>query len=255
MSKKEELIQLYAKNSKHSNYQILSRRLSAIIGSGEIEVKTRYESERLKYILDNTEIKNKSVLDIGGNSGYFSFELLDNGASHVHYYEGNPVHSEFVKLAAETLGVAEKVEVTNRYMMFKDELNNTNFDIILLLNVLHHLGDDFGDTAISMNNARKEIITHLRNLAGKTQIMIFQLGFNWKGNRNMCLCQNGRKAELISYLKEGLEPYWEFIKIGIAENVDGTIVYKDLNDKNIHRVDSLGEFLNRPIFILKSKVV
>lgn len=37
--------------------------------------------------------EGKSVLDIGGNSGFFTFELIEKGAKKIHYYEGNKAPS------------------------------------------------------------------------------------------------------------------------------------------------------------------
>ena len=82
--------------------------------------------------------------------------------------------------------------------------------------------------------------------------MVFQLGFNWKGNRNLGLFENGSKVELIDFIAEGVKNYWTIEKIGIAEAANNSIEYCDLNDNNIIRNDKIGEFLNRPIFILKS---
>lgn len=253
MTKKEELIALYANNSKHSNYQILSKRLSDIIGNKNIDVRTRYESERLNYILKNISIKNKSVLDIGGNSGFFSLELLEQGASHILFYEGNNAHANFVSLAADVLTVKEKIDVVNKYFSFENELEDSTCDITLLLNVLHHIGDDYGNSDISLLNAKLEIIKQLNSMANKTSLMVFQLGFNWKGNPNIGLFENGTKAELIDFIKENISSDWDILRIGIAVKNDNGIEYQDLNDENIKRDDSLGEFLNRPLFILKSK--
>lgn len=150
-----ELIKLYSLKSKHSNYQILSRRLSNIINCNEIEVKTRHEAERLEYILKNVDIKNKLVLDIGGNTGYFTFEMLDNGAKKVYYYDCNNIHSEFVRLAAQALGVENYVNIENDYFSFEDKSNNYN--IILLLNVLHHIGDDYGEKELSIEKPKKKL--------------------------------------------------------------------------------------------------
>lgn len=84
--------------------------------------------------------------------------------------------------------------------------------------------------------------------------MAFQMGFNWMGNKNTCLFTNGTKAELIDYVKAGCQDAWDILAIGIAVNdPQGHIVYQDLNGENIHRNDALGEFLNRPLFIMKSK--
>jgi hypothetical protein len=96
----KQLIEHYSKTSKHSNYQILPDRLKKIIGSNEIQTKTRYEKERLDYILEHLPVRNTKVPDIGGNTGYFTFEMLEAGASHAYYYEGNPDHAEFVRQGA-----------------------------------------------------------------------------------------------------------------------------------------------------------
>lgn len=246
-----ELIKLYSQKSKHSNYQILPKRLSGIINNNEIEVRTRYEAERLEYILKNVDVDNKVILDIGGNTGYFTFELLDTGAKKVYYYDGNYAHSEFVRLAAKVLHLENRIDIKSDYFSFEDKSNK--YDIILLLNVLHHIGDDYGDKELSIEKARESIINQLINLSKITELLIFQLGFNWKGNRELCLFENGTKQEMIDYIKEGTKNHWEMLKIGVAESDNGVISYSDLNDRNIKRFDALGEFLNRPIFIMKSK--
>lgn len=251
-TEKTKLMKLYSLGSKHSNYQMLSNKLSSIISSSEIEVKSRYEIERLNYILNNIHVNSKSVLDIGGNTGFFTFEMLDSGAKKVHYYEGNKVHAEFVKLSSKILDVNDKVDITNDYFIFESNKYKSKYDIVLLLNILHHIGDDYGDKKISIEKAKETIIEQLNSLSTISKVIIFQLGFNWKGNRDMCLFENGTKREMIDFVENGTINYWEIIKIGIAESQNGIIRYCDLNNKNISRNNELGEFLNRPIFIMKS---
>lgn len=253
IEKVKELKKLYAKGSKHSNYQILSKRLSLLIGNDEIDVKTRYETERLKYILENIVVKNKTILDVGGNTGFFSFELIESGALKVHYYEGNKAHADFVRLASDLLEVNKNIEITNHYLSFENELENKKYDIILLLNVLHHVGDDYGDTGLSIKKTKEIIIQQLNTLSDKTDYLVFQMGFNWKGNPNLCLFKNGTKKEMIDFISDGIKDVWEIISIGIPEKVGNRIEYNTLTFNNIERVDELGEFLNRPLFILKSK--
>jgi SAM-dependent methyltransferase len=255
MTQKEQLIELYANNSKHSNYQILPERLSPLIGTDGIKVRTRYERERLDYILSKIDVREKTIVDIGGNSGYFTFELIDAGAKQVRYYEGNPVHVDFVKLASKILEVENRLLINNKYFSFEDELKNEKQDIILLLNVLHHIGDDYGCSTISLEKAKKEIIRQLNSLADKTDILVFQLGFNWKGNGNTGLFENGTKQEMIEFIEQETTQNWEIKNIGIADKIVEDIRYNDLNEHNIQRNDSLGEFLNRPLFIMKSKTL
>ncbi len=248
---KARLIELYARSSKHSNYQVLPGKLTELLDIDDIKIKTRYETERLDYILQNIEITNKNILDIGGNTGYFSIEMLNNGAKTVHYFEGNSTHAEFVELASKLLMLDNRLQITNEYFLFKGPFDE-KYDITLLLNVLHHIGDDYGDQSISIENAKNQILRQLNSLASMTKIMVFQLGFNWKGNRYLGLFQNGTKQELIDFVVRGTQQYWEISKIGVPELINNRIKYVDLNNTNIQRQDNLGEFLNRPIFIMRS---
>ena len=249
---KQELIELYERTSKHAHYQVMPRVLSSLIRSDDITVKTRYEKERLDYILANIEIAGKNVLDIGGNTGFFSFEMLDHGAACVDYVEGNADHCKFVQKAVDYLQWNDKFTVRNQYYTFNAH-SGERYDIVLLLNVLHHIGDDYGNDVLNIQEARKSILEQLNSMADVSELLVFQLGFNWKGNRNICLFPNGTKKEMIDFITQGIQSYWDVVSIAVPEKSESGIVYRELNDKNIIREDSLGEFLNRPLFILKSK--
>jgi SAM-dependent methyltransferase len=247
------LIELYSKASKHSNYQILPTELRKYINEDFITTRSRYENERLSYILDNVDVNNKIILDIGANSGFFSFELINKEAKNVYIYEGNTAHTDFIKYAAELIGIEKKLIISNSYYDFLNINDEINYDVTLLLNVLHHIGDDFGDITITLQKTKENIINNINSFSKKTEYLIFQLGFNWKGDKNKPLFLNGTKKEMIDFLKEGLLSKWNFIKIGIPVLINNKIIYRDCDEKNIIRDDSLGEFLNRPLFILKTK--
>lgn len=246
----ELLENLYMQNSKHSNYQILPSMLKNILNENNLGIKTRSERERLSYMKKHVDFSQKSILDIGGNTGFFSFELLQENARHIDYYEGNPVHAEFVQTASKVLNVEDRLTVYPQYYLF-DKMEK-QYDIILCLNVLHHLGDDFKDGK-SKDIACKEMLISLNQLASCSDVLIFQMGFNWKGNSEECLFKDGTKEEMETFIKKGTEDYWDIIFIGIAEKKDDIIIYQEMNDKNNRRQDDLGEFLNRPLFIMKSK--
>jgi len=244
----KELVRLYEQTSKHSNYQILPSQLQELIPSEQIHVKTRYEKERMSYIKKKIDWKDSCFCDIGCNCGFFSFEALELGAKKGTLYEGNQVHADFVKLAAKILNVESQITVHNDYFSF--EWNTAEkYDVVLLLNVLHHIGDDYGNVK-SIDNAKDYILKMLKCMTSYTNKLIVQLGFNWMGNRTLGLFKGGTKEEMIRWIKEGTKDNWVISSIGIACEDDGKICYRDLNEDNVKRNDEMGEFLNRPIFIM-----
>ena len=82
-------------------------------------------------------------------------------------------------------------------------LEKKSYDVVFLMNVLHHIGDDYGDSAITLKEAKENIIFQLNGMAEKTKYMVFQMGFNWKGNRDKGLFENGTKEEMVEFIKEG----------------------------------------------------
>jgi hypothetical protein len=56
-------------------------------------------------------------------------------------------------------------------------------DIVLLFNVIHHLGDDFGDKSLLWKKAKEKM--KLVSIAFHTnEVLVLQMGFCWKGDRN-----------------------------------------------------------------------
>lgn len=248
--KKKKLEELYMTGSKHSNYQILPAILRGMIDTEELVIQSRYEQERFNYIMDNVDIKGKRVLDIGGNSGFFTFETYSNGAETVDYYEGNHVHAEFVKEAVNMLDLQQHIRVHPAYYLF--DSSEKKYDIAYCLNVVHHLGDDFG-TDKEIEKAKESMAGCMNQMAKVTDIMVFQMGYNWCGDSRKGLFENGTKQEMEKFLQEETKDYWEIIKTGIAVGSRNHIQYVEKNNRNNQRDDTLGEFLNRPIFIMKSK--
>lgn len=247
----EKLLDL---KSKHSQYQILPHFITQNISIRDKTIN-RYEQERLKLILSLIDFDGKSIVDIGGNSGYFSLELSDKFPdSSLTLVEGNRNHAEFVKSIAKIANL--KIRVVESYYEFNSGMSDIfPSDITILFNVLHHIGDDFGDQKIRIGDAKKQIINALNALADKTKILILQIGYNWKGNIKLPLFEHGTKQEQIDFITNGSSKYWHIDHISIAESSNNKILYKDADESNLSRDDSLGEFGNRPIFILKSKII
>ena len=240
------------KTEKHRGYHILPERLNSKITDDSLKSHpVFFEKERMTFTRSYVNFQNKSILDIGCNTGYFLFGTMDDGATHVTGYEGKTLCNEFIGKAIELMEEEKKFIHFNKYYDFGND--KEKYDVIFLLNVLHHVGDDYDDKSLTLPDAKSKILDQINNLSKIASTLIFQMGFNWQGNIKQCLFENGLKGEMIDYIEKGTEDYWEITAIGIAERKNGGIVYKELNDKNIERDDSLGEFLNRPLFIMKSK--
>lgn len=245
----KELVELYNNTSKHSGYQILPKALQAIMGDNVQQHIARYEAERMTYLKKHLDFSDKKILDIGGNTGYFSFESIEAGAKEVIYIEGNSAHEHFVKKAAEVLN--SNMKTYNRYLEFENAPEHQPFDMVLLFNVIHHLGDDFGDRQITMQAAKTKMQLAIQYFYNYTDLLILQMGFCWKGDRTHLLFENGTKTEMIEFVQEAIKGKFKIENIGIAMEENGITEYKEYDPHNLERMDALGEFRNRPIFILK----
>lgn len=250
----EALKELYHSVSKHSRYQILPNGISDLL-SVDVKDQGKKERERFEFIEKHVDLKKQRILDIGGNTGYFTFEALSSDASFVNYFDGNSLHAQFVSIAYDILGKDDKIQIDSKNFNFSD-INRNNLDpvdVCLCLNVLHHIGDDFGESSISVEEAKGLIATYLQNLSFLCNILVVQIGFNWKGNCVFPLFKYGTKAEMIDFVRECVGKYFDIINIGIATGSRDKIQYVELDDINIQRNDALGEFLNRPLFILHKR--
>lgn len=247
----EQLKKLYAVESKHSQYQQLPSCLEKILDFDGIKTGSMYEKERFEYIKSRIDL-GETIIDIGGNSGFFTFECLTNGAKTVDYWEGNSAHAKFVNIAAKAFGYENSINIHNEYYDFENK--EKNFDTIFLLNVVHHLGVDY-EEGVSLNIAKSEMLRNINNMANIGKRMVFQMGYNWGGNITKPIFEHGIKQEMIDYISCGTNGYWNIECIGIAVKKDNSVIYEDASTENLHRFDEYGEFLNRPLFIMRSALL
>ncbi|WP_163336850.1 bifunctional 2-polyprenyl-6-hydroxyphenol methylase/3-demethylubiquinol 3-O-methyltransferase UbiG [Desulfopila sp. IMCC35008] len=247
-SNKRRLADLLSARSKHSIYQELHPWAQSILGP-QYSPTGKRETLRWNYMTSHIELTGKSLLDIGANTGFFCLAALEQGAQEVHAFEGNPAHAEFIREIAALLGLSDCLTVYNSYFDFERQ-TVPEINITLCLNVLHHLGDDFGSQSTTLATAKQQMGEILRQLAKQTQYCWFQIGFNWKGDRNQPLFPNGRKAEIIEFVRDTCHNTWVIEDIAIYE--PAAACYKPVCDALLQRFDVVGEFLNRPLFFLKS---
>lgn len=249
VQEQEKLKALVHKQSKHSDYQTLHPWISSIVSQDDYRPSGKAELERQAYMNARYDFSDTKVLDIGANTGYFSFAALQDGAAHVVAYEGNKEHAEFIAQAGEIIDLQEKLSVRNEYFDFQPSNTAESFDVGLCLNVLHHLGDDFGDQSLNVDQAKREITSALQVLSHSCDALWFQIGFNWRGNRATPLFSTGTKQELINFVEDACKNFWNIENIGIFNPESRS--YEPISPALLERFDALGEFLNRPIFLMK----
>lgn len=208
-----------------------------------------FETPRAEFIKNHINYKDKNILDIGCSTGFFLFDALDNGAKKIICYEGSKEsYSELINYIDRS-GLS--IDHYNEYYNFDVE-DSEGYDVVHLLNVVHHFGEDYG-ADVGVNDAKAMMIKNIDALAKTSKQMVFQMGFNWKGNVKYPLFANGEKAEIIEFLGGNLKN-WSIQSVGVAVLQDGCIKYVQANELNIVRDNNLGEFLNRPLIILKSNI-
>lgn len=235
---------------KHSVYYRIPERFEKHSAWGGAPVDRMYEKARFRFMSDNVSYSGASLLDIGCNTGYFLFSALDSGAVEVDCYEGSI--SAFGILKGFVDASREQVSAYSRYFDFSSDVGSKKYNVVHLLNVVHHVGDDYLD-GLDFAGAKEKMLEDINRLAAISKIMVFQMGFNWQGDARKPLFLNGTKREMIEFLEEGVLNSWEIQRVGVAVGSKEHVVYLNVDDKNVERDDSLGEFLNRPIFIMKSK--
>lgn len=227
---------LYDTASKHSNYQRLPFVEGLNIANPQIN---RFEEERWDYIKSRVSFTGETLLDIGGNTGYFSVRASQEGAD-TTMIEGNSVHCRFVKQVASQLGLDIKVE--NNYLTSMDEC----FDISLFLNVVHHLGDDFSSNV--SDDPLCKMSEMVAEVCSKSSVTILQMGYNWKGDKNLPLFSNGTKDEMKQFVLDSIPEGYHVAFTGVLNPT--TLTYEDATHNLMRKFVDLGEFGNRPIFII-----
>jgi tRNA (mo5U34)-methyltransferase len=86
------------------------------------------------------DVTGKSVLDIGCNAGFYTFEMLRRGAARVVAIDSDARYLAQAALAAEVQGIALGHELELRELDVYDVTTlGEHFDLVLFMGVLYHL--------------------------------------------------------------------------------------------------------------------
>jgi hypothetical protein len=199
---------LYAQDSKHAHYQTLPEPLAHGLGLN-FEINEEWRGDRTRYrsilewIPDEDGLR---ILDVGANTGFFSLSLAhDRPRARITACEPNPTHARIIRLLASSggytnLATTEMPASIARLEAFAPQ------DLVLHLNILHHAGHDFDcGEADSPEAFAGYGIRYLARLAGRTPRLVFQMGYNWGGNKTLPLVGRDDQAGKVFFTRMLLE--------------------------------------------------
>lgn len=212
------------------------------------------DAARAAFVFDQQSAKGRRVLDIGANQGYMSIEAALRGARHIDAFESNAIDSAFLIQAASALFPLRSVSVHAENYRF-DLPRTGQWNYVLCLNVLHHVGRYFDQHVNTLEQAKSAMAQHLQGLLSSDGHVWLQLGFNWQGDVQRPLFERGTKREMTDFVAAMAGPNARIATVGIY-NPDSKAYEAVALDDGDHplweRIDSLGEFGNRPLYLIES---
>ncbi len=218
---KQVLKERYAELSKHAHYQTVPEVLAEKLGI-QFEVNEEWRGDRPRYplILDYARKHQvRKILDVGANTGFFSLSLAaDIEDAAITACELNKTHAEIIQLFTELGGYAN-ISVTDRPADLKNVDSFGLFDLALHLNILHHAGHDFDREHVPDRDAfMAYAVDYLTRFGTTTRRMVFQMGYNWGGDKTVPLVGRDDQAGKIKFTVELLQRSgWDIEQVALAK--------------------------------------
>jgi SAM-dependent methyltransferase len=124
-----EEVEQFLRETKFSGYQAVPLPYGLAVPGAD-------RRERVDQVLD-MDLNGRSLLDVGTNYGIFPCEAVARGASRAVGLEPSPDHFPVAHRIAELNGGRWEIRNSRAEELEPDE----SFDVVLLLNVLHHVTD------------------------------------------------------------------------------------------------------------------
>ena len=236
----EKLKELYADGSKHDNYQNLPVFVQKELGFNvTIDENWRGDTARYNYFVDTLKFKaGEKIADIGANTGFFTLSLADKYPQSTFIaYELNPQHVHFINEIAAHFKMAN-VQTRNIPVDMVGAEKMETLDYMLHFNVLHHAGVDFDKEKINDLPAYREYcIKYLSLLKNATTHLIYQMGYNWGGNKLNPIIPLQNDLEKITYTLDLFSHSgWKLNSIALCRKVNGTHILENVPQ---HFIDEL----------------
>lgn len=240
----------------YQNYHpYVLKRLNQVSRNTEEPIGITLDEQRAAFMFAHHSVQGRRVLDIGANQGYLSVEAALRGAAQVDAFESNEVDGTFLSQTAKHISGLEKMRVHPVGYNF-DQPNNKQWDCVICLNVLHHIGRYFDTHIQDMDEAKVLMGQHLKRLLSTGGSVWLQLGYNWKGDTQRPMFLHGTKYEMTDFVHNMVEKYADVSIIGLYNpNANKYERFEKIVTSHTlwSRIESLGEFGNRPLYLIKSK--
>ncbi|PCI21362.1 methyltransferase [Candidatus Wolfebacteria bacterium] len=99
--------------------------------------------DSLRELIGETNIRNKTFLDVGSGSGLFSLAAKDLGAKKVIGFDISPESVDAARANAQKIGVKD-IEFYRQSILEEGYTQFGTFDIVYSWGVLHHTGNMYG---------------------------------------------------------------------------------------------------------------
>jgi hypothetical protein len=273
---KQILKELYNDQSKHSKYQNIPKFIQKEFGYQEkINEQWRGDTARYNYLLKEFNFANyQEIADIGANTGFFTLSLAYQFKnSHFTAYEHNNNHLMFIRYVLHYFEL-QNVTIYPSPVILKGRFALKRHDFCINFNVLHHAGVDFDQGLIEEpKHFASYGSEYLSKMSSKIDTMIFQMGYNWGGNKQKPIVGlQDDPGKLLYTIHLFQESGWKILKIAHAKLDPGqTIYYENMPQDLLARLISnkriknelnkyisalnlsrLSEFYRRPIFTCQS---
>lgn len=251
-----ELIEKFNLESKHSQYQ----RFPEFIGDQPPPNNAFWRDDRPRLALLRREIdfgRLETLLEVGSNIGYFGLSLKhDHPHLKIYFYEIDQAMRELSCDLAEMAGLADCHFFADAFGRSTE--NAPNADLLLCMNVLHHIGRDYGPE-IASEAVKSQVQEELSFIRSKCGQLAFQIGMNWGGNKQTPIWPQGNEKDYVCEVQEILgSAGFGDIRLFSAVRSDDMVQYVEVDiaqagELSLNTLENgfVGEFYKRPIFLAR----
>jgi len=223
-----EQIRIYlSRTGKHARYQQLPEFLPEPVRRNFRVRATRLDAQRYAWFSSRVDLRDKTVIEIGANGGYFTLRMARDHRARVIAYEPFEAHAGLIRLFSEITGLEDRITLRQTPVTLASIDALPRADVLVFLNVLQHAGHDFDDP-LTPDRWRAFAVSYLNKLTRIAPVMVFQTGYTLGGSAGR-ICED---RKIIPFTRSLLiESGWNPKRHGLLMRYplnDREAVYRDM---------------------------